>query len=106
MAKPRPSSVGVVTPSTTPKLGAKFTLIILSLIAPSLPLTPRYTSAIAMYYHETEVQVKQEFLIYDLNAIVATIGGSLGLFLGFSCYEVARGGLQRAGNLVKGFLLV
>ena len=52
-----------------------------------------------MYYDETEVQVKEEFLIYDLNAIVAAIGGSLGLFLGFSCYEVARGGLQRARNV-------
>lgn len=56
-----------------------------------------------MYYGETEVRVKEEFLIYDLNAIVAAIGGSLGLFLGFSCYEVARGGLQKARNLLKGF---
>ena len=54
-----------------------------------------------MYYDETEVQVKQEFLIYDLNAIVAAIGGSLGRFLGFSCYEVARGGLEKARNLIK-----
>lgn len=58
-----------------------------------------------MYYGETEVRVKEEFLIYDLNAIVAAIGGSLGLFLGFSCYEVARGGLQKARNLVKGFFV-
>ena len=58
-----------------------------------------------MYYGETEVRVKEEFLIYDLNAIVAAIGGSLGLFLGFSCYEVARGGLEKARNLVKGFFV-
>ena len=54
-----------------------------------------------MYYGETEVRVKEEFLIYDLNAIVAAIGGSLGLFLGFSCYEVARGGLEKARNLIN-----
>ena len=58
-----------------------------------------------MYYDETEVQVKEEFLIYDLNAIVAAIGGSLGLFLGFSCYEMARGGLEKARNLVKGIFV-
>lgn len=29
--------------------------------------------------------VYEEFLLYDLNAIVAGVGGSLGLFLGFSC---------------------
>ncbi len=28
-----------------------------------------------------------EDLPYDANAIVAAVGGSLGLFLGFSCYD-------------------
>ena len=55
-----------------------------------------------MYYGRTEVKVKKEFLIYDLNTIVATIGGSLGLFLGFSCYEVTRSGLEKMRNLMKG----
>ena len=39
----------------------------------------------------------------DEAAILSATGGSLGLFLGFSCYEVARGGLQRARNIVEGF---
>ena len=33
-------------------------------------------------YKETEV--------YDFNAVVASVGGSLGLFLGFSCYEYGK----------------
>ena len=28
--------------------------------------------------------------IYDLNAVVASVGGSLGLFIGFSCYEYGK----------------
>ena len=65
----------------------------------------RSSSAIAMYYGETEVRVKQEFLIYDLNAIVAAVGGSLGLFLGISCYEVARGGLEKARHFIRGLFV-
>ncbi len=32
----------------------------------------------------------EEIVLYDLNGLVSAIGGSLGLFLGFSCYEVAK----------------
>ena len=28
--------------------------------------------------------------VYDLNAVVSSVGGSLGLFLGFSCYEYGK----------------
>ena len=51
------------------------------------------------------MKVKKEFPIYDLNTIVATIGGSLGLFLGFSCYEVTRSGLEKMRNIMKGSLM-
>ncbi len=34
------------------------------------------------------VKVISEYLVYDLGAIVAAIGGALGLFLGFSCLGV------------------
>jgi hypothetical protein len=36
-----------------------------------------------------EVTTTQEVLLYDFNAIVSAIGGSLGLFLGFSCHQLA-----------------
>ena len=41
-----------------------------------------YESFTESTYKETE--------IYDLNAVVASVGGSLGLFLGFSCYEFGK----------------
>ena len=66
-----------------------------------MSISIRYYSTIAMYYGKTEVRVNEEFLIYDFNTIVATIGGSLGLFLGFSCVEVARGGLEKVRNIIK-----
>ncbi len=33
-------------------------------------------------------EVEEQILIYDFSAIVAGVGGSLGLFLGFSCLQV------------------
>ena len=32
-------------------------------------------------------ETEDQLLIYDFNAIVASVGGSLGLFLGFSCWD-------------------
>jgi hypothetical protein len=35
--------------------------------------------------------VYEEYLLYDLNAILSAIGGSLGLFLGISCFHIVQG---------------
>ena len=36
---------------------------------------------------DTVIKVGKELLVYDTNDMISSIGGSLGLFLGFSCYE-------------------
>ena len=41
-----------------------------------------YQSFTESLYIETEV--------YDFNAVVASVGGSLGLFLGLSCYQCGK----------------
>ena len=38
-----------------------------------------------MYFNELEHELRKEYVLFDLNAIVASVGGSMGLFLGFSC---------------------
>ena len=43
----------------------------------------------ALYQSFTE-HVYKETQVYDINAVVASVGGSLGLFLGFSCYEYGK----------------
>jgi len=35
----------------------------------------------------SDIDVFTEILLYDFAAIVAAVGGSLGLFLGFSCLD-------------------
>ena len=42
-------------------------------------IIPGYQSFTESLYKEADV--------YDFNTVVASVGGSLGLFLGFSCYE-------------------
>ena len=37
-----------------------------------------------------DVTIMEEYLVYDFNDIVSSVGGSLGLFLGFSCLEACR----------------
>ena len=48
--------------------------------------TEKYTSI--WYMHaSTKVDLYTEIRLYDFNAIVAAVGGSLGLFLGFSVLD-------------------
>ena len=41
-----------------------------------------------MYMFETmELQVKEEYVIYDFVGMISSIGGNLGLFIGFSFFD-------------------
>ena len=45
-------------------------------------------STIIWYMHgSSDIDVYTEIRLYDFAAIVAAVGGSLGLFLGFSCLD-------------------
>ncbi len=41
-------------------------------------------------YTTTRVMVSEEYQLFDFGAIVAAVGGSLGLFLGFSCWQCLK----------------
>ena len=54
------------------------------------------TSSLFLYLKTTNVEIEEEYVFYDLNVFLASMGGSLGLFLGFSFYQVALYGLKYA----------
>ena len=54
----------------------------------SAPNSENHTT-IVMYYKGNSYDLQKEQLLYDLNSIVAAVGGSLGLFLGFSFLDFA-----------------
>ena len=37
---------------------------------------------------ESEVKVYEEYKVYDFNGLLGTVGGSLGLFIGFSFLDM------------------
>ncbi len=57
-------------------------------------LRKSHVSCFFLYYKTTTYKVFEEYLLYDTNTIIAAIGGSLGLFLGFSCFHLVKSSLD------------
>jgi hypothetical protein len=47
------------------------------------------------------LQVKQEYEVYDLGAIIGSVGGSLGLFVGFSFLQCLLSTVNSLANWKK-----
>ena len=47
----------------------------------------------------SEIVVEQEIRMYDVNTIIGSIGGSLGLFIGFSFLQCSHGFLGMTRKL-------
>ena len=43
-------------------------------------------------------KVEEEYLVYNLSGIVGTVGGSLGLFIGFSFLDFMLLGVRRMAD--------
>ncbi len=50
----------------------------------------------------TDVALEEEILVFDASDILTAVGGSLGLFLGFSCLEVVKFGIKMLEEKVLG----
>ena len=45
------------------------------------------SSRLFLYLSSTNVLVEEEYCLFDLNASISSVGGTLGLFFGFSVYH-------------------
>jgi hypothetical protein len=52
-------------------------------------------TAFWVFYPTIDVSVIEETLLFDFTAIVAAVGGSLGLFIGFSFLDVLRAAIDK-----------
>ena len=52
-------------------------------------------------YTTGQLRVKEEVPILGLATFIGSIGGSLGLFLGFSCYEYISHFIKKVSYIVK-----
>ena len=46
-----------------------------------------------------KVKVEEEYIVYSFSGIVGTVGGSLGLFVGFSFLDCLFVGVKRLANM-------
>ena len=77
-------------------------------ITKSIPHDVTKFAIVQMYYNTNFVTVHEEYLIFDFSAILVAIGGSLGLFLGFSffqCGNLVMEMCQRIGNFLSDKIL-
>ena len=58
-------------------------------------------SLVQLYYSDDYMTLYEEYLIFDLNSIVGLIGGSLGLFLGFSFLQLGDFVLHSFEKILK-----
>ena len=47
------------------------------------------TTSLFVGYASSKIKIEEEYTLMGVNAIISATGGSLGLFLGLSCYGVA-----------------
>ena len=52
-----------------------------------------------VWYASSKVKIEMEYKVMGVNAIISATGGSLGLFLGLSCYGVAWKILEKVETL-------
>ena len=41
------------------------------------------------FNHKDEVEVFEEYQIYEITSVIGSIGGTLGLFVGFSFFDIS-----------------
>jgi hypothetical protein len=58
------------------------------------------SAGIAVSYSSLLVEERSETVIYDLECLLTSLGGNLGLFLGFSCFSTLVGGLKFVSNKI------
>ena len=55
-------------------------------------------TVLSLYYKSTTVSGSEDYVLYDFNSIVGIVGGSMGLFLGFSCYQFGTWLIRKTTN--------
>lgn len=48
-----------------------------------------------LYYSNTDITLTEEVLLFDFAAILSAVGGSLGLFIGFSFLDILKATIKK-----------
>ena len=55
------------------------------------PVSDSKLIEIFYWFSSDDIQISQEYLIYNANGLIGSVGGALGLFIGFSFQELLNG---------------
>ena len=55
-------------------------------------------SRVTLYFEDMKADYSKQLLMFDLNTIIGSVGGSMGLFLGFSIFSTIQLALLKAEN--------
>ena len=105
----------LVTPSTQEDIGAKIrqkcqkscksTQYIATILNPIplryLPYNSNHSFALSYTFAKNELDVKQEYLIVDAITMIGSVGGTLGLFIGFSFVTCLSSIIETLKHFVK-----
>ena len=61
-------------------------------------------SAVYASYASSKIKIEEEYLLMGPTAIISATGGSLGLFLGFSCFGAIWNIIEMIETLIKYFI--
>ena len=67
------------------------------------PLIQNDTVGLEFTYASDEIKIEEETLMIGTSSYIGSVGGSLGLFLGFSCFTYLSCCLQKVFNLCDKF---
>ena len=62
------------------------------------------TTTLWVWYASPKIKIEEEYMVMGANAMISATGGSLGLFLGLSCYGVAWKILEKVETMFKSLL--
>ena len=70
-------------------------------LSKSLPQDMAKFAILMMYYKSNHYSLLEEYLVFDSSSILVALGGSLGLFLGFSFFQCATAIVNYVINCTK-----
>ena len=83
-SRKKDSGSGCIRPCTVPIIMTK----VVQNMVPNLRDDPKATNTyIYLQWENDQILTEEEYLLMDTSEILSNIGGSLGLFLGFSCLQ-------------------
>ena len=94
------NSPDIFNPDTCPR-GCQTHKLTAVMTDKDIPGSRENNSQVSVYFTSLNSQVSKEVTLFGFSSIVASVGGSLGLFVGFSCLDAAMTLVEQVKAMVS-----